>query len=82
MLFTRCSPRSALCSSRRTATGLHYPIPLHLQNAYKSSGYKNGDFPISENVASEIISLPMYPGLSYEEQKEVADKIKQFLTSN
>lgn len=62
------------------ATGLHYPIPLHLQNAYKNLGYKKRDFPVSEKVASEILSLPMYPDLTCDQQKEVADKIKQFLT--
>jgi len=64
------------------ATGLHYPIPLHLQKAYLGFGYKDRDFPVSEKLASEIISLPMYPELTYEQQKEVVDKIKQFLSSN
>lgn len=63
-------------------TGLHYPIPLHLQNAYEHLGYAKGDYPISERVASEILSLPMYPGLTYDEQIQVAKRIKQFLTSN
>ena len=44
-------------------TGIHYPVPLHLQNAYKSLGYKEGDFPVSESVAAEIVSLPMFPNL-------------------
>ncbi|MCP5005451.1 MAG: DegT/DnrJ/EryC1/StrS family aminotransferase, partial [Planctomycetes bacterium] len=43
------------------ATGLHYPIPLHLQKAYERLGHKEGDFPVSERAASEILSLPMYP---------------------
>jgi dTDP-4-amino-4,6-dideoxygalactose transaminase len=64
------------------ATGLHYPIPLHLQEAYTGLGYKEGDFPISEKVASQILSLPMYPGLTYAQQTEVVAKIKQFLCSN
>lgn len=63
-------------------TGLHYPIPLHLQKAYTNLGYKETDFPVAEKIASEILSLPMYPGLTYDEQTQVADKIKQFLTSN
>lgn len=56
-------------------TGIHYPIPLHLQNAYRSLGYRNGDFPVSERVASEVLSLPMYPQLSLAQQQYVADKV-------
>jgi dTDP-4-amino-4,6-dideoxygalactose transaminase len=63
-------------------TGLHYPIPLHLQNAYTNLGYKEADFPVAEEIASEILSLPMYPGLTYDQQRLVVDKIKQFLSSN
>jgi len=44
-------------------SGLHYPIPLHLQHAYRHLGYKNGDFPVTERVRERIISLPMYPGM-------------------
>jgi dTDP-4-amino-4,6-dideoxygalactose transaminase len=63
----------------RISTGLHYPIPLHLQAAYRNLGYKAGDFPVAEKIASEIISLPMYPELTYDQQKEVLDRIKKFL---
>ena len=42
-------------------TGIHYPVPLHLQRAYSHLGYKEGDFPVSERLAKEIVSLPMYP---------------------
>jgi dTDP-4-amino-4,6-dideoxygalactose transaminase len=62
-------------------TALHYPIPLHLQKAYINLGYKEADFPVTEKLASEIISLPMYPGLTYDRQKEVVDKIKDFILS-
>lgn len=58
------------------ATGLHYPVPLHLQKAYASSGYKMGDFPVTEKAASEILSLPMFPGLTREQQEYVAEQIK------
>lgn len=58
------------------ATGLHYPVPLHLQKAYTDAGYKKGDFPVTEKAASEILSLPMYPGLTREQQEYVAKQIK------
>lgn len=66
--------------SNNIATGLHYPIPLHLQKAYSALGYKAGGFPASEKLASEILSLPMYPDLTYEQQKTVVGRIKQFFT--
>ena len=43
-------------------TGIHYPIPVHLQTPYKALGYKPGDFPVSEKIAAETLSLPMFPG--------------------
>jgi len=52
-------------------TGIHYPIPVHLQKAYADLGYKAGDFPHSERAASEVLSLPMFPELSEEQLKRV-----------
>jgi dTDP-4-amino-4,6-dideoxygalactose transaminase len=60
-------------------TGIHYPIPLHLQNAYRALGYRNGDFPISERAAAQILSLPMYPGLEPVQQERVAQETLTFL---
>lgn len=57
------------------ATQVHYPIPLHLQRAYRSLGYKEGDFPVAEKVAMEILSLPMYPELKPSEQKRVVQEV-------
>ena len=54
--------------------------PLHIQKAYSNSNNSAGQFPVAEKVASEIVSLPMYPGLSHDQQKQVVAKIKQFLT--
>ena len=65
-------------SENGVATGIHYPIPIHLQNAYTHLGYKKGDFPVSEKLASEILSLPMFPELTLEQQEEVAGRIKEF----
>jgi dTDP-4-amino-4,6-dideoxygalactose transaminase len=53
-------------------TGIHYPIPLHFQPAYRHLGYHRGDFPVAETAASEILSLPMYPQLDLERQRLVA----------
>ncbi|MEN8264156.1 MAG: DegT/DnrJ/EryC1/StrS family aminotransferase [Nitrospirota bacterium] len=65
-------------SENGIATGLHYPVPLHLQKAYSNLGYTKGSFPLSEKAASEILSLPMYPGLSEKQQQRVVEKIKEF----
>jgi dTDP-4-amino-4,6-dideoxygalactose transaminase len=68
-------------SENGIGTGLHYPIPLHLQKAYVDLGYGEGDFPITEKVASEILSLPMFPQISADQQKYVATKIKEFYST-
>jgi dTDP-4-amino-4,6-dideoxygalactose transaminase len=57
-------------------TGLHYPIPVHLQPAYAPLEYRNGDFPVAEQVALECLSLPMYPELAESEQTRVAEAVK------
>jgi len=61
------------------ATGIHYPIPLHMQKAYDYLNYLQGDFPVSEKVAAEIVSLPMYPGLKPEQQARVAREVLRCL---
>ena len=61
-------------------TGIHYPIPLHLQKAYETFGFKKGDFPVTEKVASEILSLPMYPQLQSAAQSRVVQKIQEFVS--
>jgi len=62
-------------------TGIHYPIPLHLQKAYQHLGYKQGDFPVTEKVASEIVSLPMFPQLTAEQQKLVTESVASYVNS-
>ncbi|RMF92204.1 MAG: DegT/DnrJ/EryC1/StrS family aminotransferase [Candidatus Schekmanbacteria bacterium] len=59
-------------------TGIHYPIPLHLQPAYKHLGYKKGDFPVTEKIAEEILSLPVYPEMTDEMINYVSDTIHKF----
>ncbi|GAG80500.1 unnamed protein product, partial [marine sediment metagenome] len=53
-------------TERKVFTGIHYPIPIHLQQAYKDLGYQRGDFPITERYADQIVSLPMYAELTPE----------------
>ncbi len=60
-------------------TALHYPVPLHLQKAYANLGHKKGDFPITEKVSEEILSLPMFPGLMEEQVKSVVEAIKEIV---
>lgn len=60
-------------------TGLHYPIPVHLQIAYKNLGYKSGDFPVTEKLANECLSLPMFPELNGNEQEIVVNKLNKIL---
>lgn len=61
--------------------GIHYPIPLHLQSAYSNLGYKKGDFPVTERVASEIVSLPMFPQLKQTDQLQVVARLTEFVLS-
>jgi dTDP-4-amino-4,6-dideoxygalactose transaminase len=59
-------------------TGIHYPIPVHLQTAYARFGRKRGDFPVTEEAANQILSLPMFAGLNALDQRRVADAIIEF----
>lgn len=58
-------------------TGIHYPIPVHLQTGYADLGYKAGDFPNSEMVAQEVLSLPMYAELSPEQVEQVCQAVSE-----
>ena len=60
-------------------TGIHYPVPLHMQKAYSSLNYSPDDFPIASRVAVEIVSLPMFPQLTSEQQARVADEVLRFV---
>ena len=62
-------------------TGIHYPVPLHLQKAYARLGYQVGDLPVAERMAAEIISLPMFPDLSYECQLRVVAEMLRSLSA-
>jgi dTDP-4-amino-4,6-dideoxygalactose transaminase len=65
-------------TDKNIGTGLHYPIPLHLQPAYAHLGFGPGDLPVTEKAAVEILSLPMYPQLRGEQQEYVAQTIQEF----
>ncbi|HMS64854.1 MAG TPA: DegT/DnrJ/EryC1/StrS family aminotransferase [Ignavibacteria bacterium] len=60
------------------ATGLHYPVPLHIQKCFEHLGYKKGDFPNTEKLADNCLSLPMFPELSDEQITFICDNIKKF----
>lgn len=63
-------------------TGIHYPIPIHLQKAYENMNFKKGDFPITEMISDRIISLPMFPEITDDQISFVTGKIKEFLNNN
>jgi dTDP-4-amino-4,6-dideoxygalactose transaminase len=67
-------------ANRGISAGIHYPIPIHLQPAYKDLGHKRGDFPITEAQAQRILSLPMYAELTPEAIKHVAQSIVTVLS--
>jgi dTDP-4-amino-4,6-dideoxygalactose transaminase len=69
----------ARLTSQGISTGLHYPLPVHLQKCYREWGYDEGSLPVTERVAREILSLPMFPGLTGEQQLRVANGIKEFV---
>ena len=73
-----CENRDVIIDKLKTAgipIAIYYPIPLHLQGAYRYLGYQKGSFPISEKIAGCILSIPMYPYLTEEEQKTIASLI-------
>jgi dTDP-4-amino-4,6-dideoxygalactose transaminase len=81
LYVVRVNDREALQARMAEAgigTGIHYPVPLHQQKAYGHLGYKTGDFPVTERVAREIVSLPMFPQLSHSQQDEVVAAVKEF----
>lgn len=77
----RCSCRDKLeecLAEKGIGTNKHYPIPIHLQECYKDMGYKEGDFPIAEEISKTELSIPMYYGMTDEEIDYVIDVINHF----
>jgi dTDP-4-amino-4,6-dideoxygalactose transaminase len=60
------------------ATGIYYPIPVHLQEVYQHLNYKRGDFPVAEDACEKTFALPLYPEISIEQQKYVVESIKEY----
>jgi dTDP-4-amino-4,6-dideoxygalactose transaminase len=63
--------------AQQIQTGVHYPTPIHLLEAWADLGYKRGDFPVSEEVAREVLSLPMYPELASQELRLIASIVRE-----
>ena len=81
LYVVRTADREGLMEHLKTAgigSGIHYPIPLHLQKAYAAMNYRKGDFPVTEKAAAEIVSLPMFPQLTAAQQGRVVEEILNF----
>jgi dTDP-4-amino-4,6-dideoxygalactose transaminase len=70
------------CKAAGIGTGIHYPIPLHLQKAYDWLRYHPGSFPAAEKAAAEIISLPMFPQIALEQQTRVVEETVKFISAS
>lgn len=80
LYVVRIKNRDAVLEKLKKAeigAGVHYPIPLHLQPAFKGLGYKEGDFPVTEKIAKEILSIPLYPEITGEQMEFVAKTLKE-----
>ena len=64
---------------RGIQTLIHYPYPIHLQDSYKFLGYKNGDLPVTESLAKQIVSLPIYPELEDDEINYIVDTVIDYI---
>jgi len=69
----------AALNNQGIGCGIHYPVPIHLQKAYECLGYARGSFPVAEESAREVLSLPMYPELTIEQLEKVADALAALL---
>jgi dTDP-4-amino-4,6-dideoxygalactose transaminase len=81
LYVVRCAHRDRLQShlaDRGIMTLIHYPVPIHLQEAYSDIGGKSGDFPIAEKCADEVLSLPIFPELTEDEVSRIIDAVNAF----
>lgn len=85
LFVIQCKDRQALQSAlaeANIATGLHYPVPLHLQTCFTNLGYRNGNFPIAEQLASQCLSLPLFPEMTDEQVEYVSLRIRAHFKTN
>jgi dTDP-4-amino-4,6-dideoxygalactose transaminase len=75
-------PVQAALKSQGVDTGIHYPVPIHLQKACADLGYRPGDFPVTETLADRILSLPMFAELTHEQIDCVVDSLKQAIATS
>lgn len=67
-----------ILKGKGVGTAIYYPLPLHLQKCFSYLGYKEGDFPVAEEVAGEVLALPIYPELTSEQQDFIVESIIKF----
>jgi dTDP-4-amino-4,6-dideoxygalactose transaminase len=81
LFVVRSRDRNSLQASleeKGIGTLVHYPVPIHLQEAYQELGYRRGDLPVTEKCAREVLSLPFFPELTEQEMEEVQGQIKKY----
>ncbi|TCN27843.1 DegT/DnrJ/EryC1/StrS family aminotransferase [Mesobacillus foraminis] len=73
---------AAYLSQNGIASAIYYPIPLHLQEAFKDLNYQEGDFPVSEKAAKRVLALPIYPAMTFDIQNKIISALKDYLNTN
>jgi dTDP-4-amino-4,6-dideoxygalactose transaminase len=68
--------------ARGIGAGIHYPVPIHLQEAYRERGFGTGSFPVTEAAATRILSLPMYPEMTEPDVRRVADAVRELVSAS
>jgi dTDP-4-amino-4,6-dideoxygalactose transaminase len=74
----RRSDMQAFLTDRGVSTNIHYPIPVHLQRAFEELGHRRGDFPLAEQAADEVLSLPLFPEMTEAQQAVVVEALTEW----